>query len=56
MNEKNISYRRLSRLTGLSIGQLYNIANYQSEPTQTTMIAIAKGLKMKVTEVFNLEY
>lgn len=56
MYEKHISYRRLAQKTGISVGQLYNIANNLSDPTQTTMIAIARGLRMQVTEIFNLNY
>lgn len=56
MYDKHISYQRLSRKTGISVGQLYNIANCISDPTQTTMIAIARGLKMQVTDIFNLKY
>lgn len=56
MNEKGITYRRLSYLSGISIGELHNIAMQTSDPTQSTMIAIARGLNMEVTEIFNLEY
>jgi len=55
MYEKRISYNRLSRLTGVSKGALHQIANMKELPRQDTMIAIAKGFRMKVGEVFYLD-
>jgi transcriptional regulator with XRE-family HTH domain len=54
--ERNITYRELSRLSGLSISTLNNIANLRSDPKQSTMIAIAHALKMDVTEIFDLDW
>ena len=56
MNDRNLTYRQLSRMTGVSWSALHKIANFERSPTQDTMIAIAKGLNMKVDEVFVLEY
>ena len=56
MDNKNITYRQLSKMTGISWSALHKIANYERSPTQDTMIAIAKGLNMKVVDVFDLEY
>lgn len=56
MEEKRITYRRLERLTGISRSTLHRIANYELSPTQNTMISIAKGLKMQVSDIFNLKY
>lgn len=56
MNERNLTYRQLARMTGVSIGTLHKIANFQQPPTQKMMIAIARGLRMKVTDIFNLDY
>ena len=56
MYTKGITYRQLSKLSGVSIGGLHNIAMLTSDPTQSTMIAIARGLNMEVTDVFNLKY
>ena len=49
MFERNLSYRQLERM-------IHKICMGDTDPTQTTMILIAKGLKMKVIDVFNLEY
>ena len=51
MDNKKITYRQLSKMTGVSWSALHKIANYERSPTQDTMISIAKGLNMKVSEV-----
>lgn len=54
--DKDISYRDLERRSGISHSQIQKIANFQTIPTQTTMIAIARGLKMDVDQIFNLNW
>lgn len=56
MVERNLSYRQLERITGVSHTTLNKICMGETDPTQTTMILIAKGLKMKIVDVFDLEY
>lgn len=56
MNRRNLSYEELSKLTGISKSTLFRISNFRQSPTQDTMISIAKGLKMDVTDVFNFHY
>ena len=56
MVERNLSYRQLERMTGVSHSTLNKICMGETDPTQTTMILIAKGLKMKVIDIFYLEY
>ena len=56
MYENNITYRELSKLSGISISALNNIANFEKEPRQSTMIAIARALDMDVVEIFNLDW
>ena len=56
MVDRNLSYRQLERMTGVSHSMLNKICMNETDPTQTTMNLIAKGLKMKVVDVFNLEY
>ncbi len=56
MAERNLSYRQLERMTGVSHTMLNKICMGETDPTQTTMILIAKGLRMKVVDVFDLEY
>jgi transcriptional regulator with XRE-family HTH domain len=54
--EKNMTYRELSRLCGLSISTLNNIANHKTDPKQSTMISIAHALHMDVTDIFCLDW
>ena len=56
MAERNLSYRQLERMTGVSHTMLNKICMGETDPTQTTMILITKGLKMKVVDVFDLSY
>lgn len=56
MVERNLSYRQLERMTGVSHTMLNKVCMGETDPTQTTMILIAKGLRMKVVDVFDLEY
>lgn len=54
--EKGLTLRDLERLTGLNHGTISRIENGFTIPTQTTMMQIARGLKMDVSEVFNLDW
>lgn len=54
--DRNISYRGLAKICKVSYSQLQRIANFQTIPTQTTMLAIARGLKMDVDQIFNLNW
>ena len=56
MYENNITYRELSKLSGISISALNNIANFEKEPRQSTLIAIARALEMDVVEIFDLDW
>jgi transcriptional regulator with XRE-family HTH domain len=56
MRDKNLSYEKLARRCGVSASTIYRIAIFEQSPTQKVMIAIARGLRMKVTDVFNLDY
>ena len=54
--EKELTYKELSRLSGISESTLNRIANYATDPKQSTMIAIARALNMDVTDIFNLDW
>ena len=56
MVERNLSYRQFERMTGVSHTMPNTRCMGETDPTQTTMILIAKGLKMKVVDVFDLTY
>ena len=54
--EKELTYKELSSLSGISESTLNRIANYATDPKQSTMIAIARALNMDVTDIFNLDW
>lgn len=54
--KKNMTYQELSRLSGISVSSLNRIANYYSDPRQSTMISISRALDMDVVDVFNLDW
>lgn len=56
MKDRDLNYRKLARMTGISKSALQEIATFEQSPTQKVMIAIARGLRMDVVEVFNLEW
>ncbi len=53
--ENNMTYRELSKRSGISVSTLNCIANFATDPRQSTMIAIARALDMEVVEIFNFE-
>lgn len=55
IEERHLSYRQLSRMSGIAYSTIYKIANYNEDPRQTTMIAISRALKLPVNQVFILE-
>ena len=56
MCDRNLTYAELSRRSGVSNSTLFRIANYESDPRQSTMIAISKALEMDTGEVFFIEW
>lgn len=54
--QNNMSYRELSRLSGISLSSLNDIANFKKDPKQSTMISIARALNMEVSEIFDLNW
>lgn len=56
MYENNITYRELSRKSGISKSALNKIANFEEEPTQSTMISIAHALNLEVSDIFYLKW
>lgn len=54
--QNKMTYRKLSRLSGISKTSLNDIANFREDPKQSTMIAIARALNMEVVDIFHLEW
>lgn len=55
MYEKQLTYRQLEHMTGVSHNTLNKIAIGATSPTQKTMISIARGLHMEVADIFELK-
>jgi transcriptional regulator with XRE-family HTH domain len=53
--ERNLSTRDVEKLTGITNGMISKLENGDSYPTQITMMLIARGLELKVEEVFILD-
>lgn len=56
MYQKNFSSRQLERISGVSHSTITRICNGETDPTQVTMILIARALKMQVVDIFDLTY
>ena len=54
--EKKMTYRELSNLSGISKSAINEIANFEEDPKQSTMISIARALDMEVVDIFNFEW
>ena len=54
--EQDMSYRDLSKLSGVSKSAIQQSANFEADPKQSTMICIARALGMNVIDIFNLEW
>ena len=51
-----MSCRDLARLSGISKSEINKIENFESDPRQSTMIAIARALNMEVIDIFNFKW
>jgi transcriptional regulator with XRE-family HTH domain len=52
MYDKNLSVRQVSIMTGVSKSTISRIVNGQVSPTLDTVEQLAKGLHLKVTDLF----
>ena len=52
MYDKNLSVRQVSIMTGVSKSTINRIVNGQVSPTLDTAEQLAKGLHLKVTDLF----
>lgn len=56
LRKKNISYRQSEILTGISKSALQSIAEGRKSPSLDTLERIAKGLRVKITDLFDSPY
>nr|DAE64140.1 MAG TPA: hypothetical protein [Caudoviricetes sp.] len=55
-NNKKVTLVKLSKMTGISKSTLNNIENEKVSPTIAELEAIAKALRMKITDLFDSDY
>lgn len=56
MGKRNLSVGQLARMSGMSVATISRIERCEEDPKQSTMIAISKALRMKVCDVFYLDW
>lgn len=56
MYDKNLSVRQVSLLTGMSKSSISRIMNDQVSPTADQLEALAKGLKIKISDLYESPY
>lgn len=56
MTEKNLSSRQVSILTGVSKSSVDRIRNGKVSPTADTLEALAKGLKVRISDLMESDF
>lgn len=56
MYKKNLSIRQVSAMTGISKSTINRIANEEISPTLETLELIAKGLNMRICDLFESSF
>lgn len=56
MFDKNLSTRQVSILTGVSKSTVSRIANGEISPTADTLELLAKGLKVRISDLIDSPY
>lgn len=56
MVKKNLSLRQVEIMTGISKSTVQRIANNEISPTADTLELLAKGLNVRITDLFESKY
>ena len=56
MCENNLSIRQVSIMTGISKSTISRIVNGEVSPTADTLERIAKGLKVRISDLYESPY
>lgn len=56
MNERNLSFQEVAFMTGVSKSTVHRIANGQVSPTADTLEALAKGLKVHISDLYESDF
>lgn len=54
--KKKLSFRQAEIMTGISKSSLSDIANERTDPKLSTLEQIAKGLNVKISDLFESDY
>lgn len=56
MNERNLTIRQVSVMTGLPRSTISDIISGRNDPRMNTLEQLAIGLKVKITDLFDSPY
>ncbi|MEZ3435684.1 MAG: helix-turn-helix domain-containing protein [Lachnospiraceae bacterium] len=56
MYDKSLSVRQVSDLTGISKSTISRIMNHEISPSADTLELLAKGLKIKISDLIDSPY
>lgn len=56
MNNRNLTVRQVSIMTGVSKSTINRIMNHEISPTADTLEFLAKGLKIRISDLIDSDY
>ena len=56
MTSKNLTIRQVSHLTGISKSSIQRIMNNEISPSADTLECLAKGLKVRISDLLDSPY
>ncbi|WP_083487086.1 helix-turn-helix domain-containing protein [Faecalicatena contorta] len=56
MDKRNLSIRQVSIMTGLTKSTIHRIMNGKVSPTADTLELLAKGLKLRISDLLDSPY
>lgn len=56
MYEKNLSVRQVEIMTGVSRSTINRIMNDETSPTLATLECLARGLKIRISDLYDSPY
>lgn len=56
MNEHNLTVRQVEIMTGISKSTINRIANHKLSPSMDTMEKLARGLKARISDLYESDF
>lgn len=56
MYERNLSFQEAAFMTGISKSTIHRIANGKVSPTADTLELLAKGLKVRISDLYESDF